>query len=135
MGAVVIVSIAFVAWLLHAGSSPTREPFTEFYILGASGKAEGYPDHVKAGETTEVILGVINHELQHVTYNITVRVSDQVQAALGPLSLDDGQKWQQRVRFSPNRAGNREKIEFSLLKDDNPTPYRRLHLWMKVTSP
>lgn len=135
MGAVVTVSIAFLAWHLHAGNSPTREPFTEFYILGASGKAEGYPDRVIAGETAEVVLGVINHELQHATYKITIRVSDQVQAALGPLSLDDGQKWQQSVRFSPKRAGTHEKIEFFLLKDDNPSPYRRLHLWMKVISP
>lgn len=134
-GAVVTVSIAFLAWHLLAGNSPTREPFTEFYILGASGKAEGYPDRVIAGKTAEVILGIINHELQHATYTITIRVGDQVQAALGPLSLDDGQKWQHSVRFSPQRAGTHEKIEFFLLKNDNPTPYRSLHLWMKVISP
>src|SRR5712692_9394248 len=44
------------------GGSRVGEPFTEFYVLGPGGKAEGYPRRLLVGEPGRVILGVINHE-------------------------------------------------------------------------
>jgi uncharacterized membrane protein len=131
---IVIAFIAFVGWRLHAATSHKGETFTEFYILGPSGKAEGYPDRVTAGESAEVVLGIINHESQRATYKVSIQAEDQVLSTVGPVALNDGQKWERIMRFRPVKPRNREKVEFLLFKDDNPTPYRHLHLWIKVLS-
>ena len=49
------------------------EEFTEFYILGPSGKAADYPTDLSVGECGEVIVGVVNHEYKNVSYLFSVQ--------------------------------------------------------------
>lgn len=64
-----VLSIALVIAILFAVGSicyvvampKVGEQFTEFYILGTDGKAEGYPRELEEGEKGEVIVGVVNH--------------------------------------------------------------------------
>lgn len=136
------LSAATIALVLFIGSrfgvlggSRVGEPFTEFYVLGPSGKAEGYPKNLFVGQAGQVILGIVNHEGRTAQYSVSVRADGAVLQALGPITLLSEQKWDHRVAFSPRRAGERIKVEFLLFAADNPNPYRSLHLWLRVRSP
>ena len=48
------------------------EHFTEFYILGPTGKLEAYPTTLQQSEQAHVILGLVNHEYSTLDYTIEV---------------------------------------------------------------
>jgi uncharacterized membrane protein len=117
------------------GGSRVGETFTEFYVLGPAGKAEGYPQRVFAGEEAEVMLGIVNHEARQARYTVQIRAGEDLLRTLGPITLSHEQKWEERVTFSPRRAGERVKVEFLLHVDEDTAPYRSLHLWLRVLPP
>jgi uncharacterized membrane protein len=117
------------------GGSRVGETFTEFYVLGPGGKAEGYPQRVFAGEEAEVILGIVNHEAREARYTVQIRAGEDLLRTIGPITLAHEQKWEERVEFSPSRPGDRVKVEFQLYIDGGTTPYRSLHLWLRVRPP
>jgi len=54
----IIISISLIVYIIvtpHRGES-----FTEFYILGPDGKAEGYPTNLSVGENGRVIVRQIS---------------------------------------------------------------------------
>ncbi len=114
------------------GGSRIGEAFTEFYILGPGGKAEGYPRRLIAGQPGEVILGIINHEGRAANYLIQVKERSELLKAFGPIALEDAQKWESKAAFAPRHPGQRVKVEFLLFRDGSPAPYRSLHLWLEV---
>lgn len=114
------------------GGSRVGETFTEFYVLGPSGKAEGYPRTLLPGETAQVILGVINHEEQEVTYSIEVRGEGRLLRRIGPIRLANNGKWEEKVTFTLGQPADRGKVEFLLFRPGTAAPYRSLHLWLRV---
>jgi len=135
----IIVSGAVGGSLLFAGfrfgvlgGSRVGETFTEFYVLGPSGKAEGYPRTLLPGEAAPVILGVINHEEQEVDYTIEVRGEDRLLRRIGPIRLANTAKWEEQVTFALRQPADRVKVEFLLFRSGVPEPYRSLHLWVRV---
>jgi uncharacterized membrane protein len=50
------------------------ERFTEFYILGQGGRAEGYPRELAVGEEGRVILGITNREHESMGYEIEIKI-------------------------------------------------------------
>lgn len=63
--ALVISIVAALIMLAYVIVTPKQgEKFTEFYILGTGGKAEGYPTNLTAGEISAVIIGIVNHEYE-----------------------------------------------------------------------
>ena len=128
----VVASFAFaVGALVYVIAVPKDgEQFTEFYILGTSGMAEGYPDTLRAGEGADLILGVVNHEGEPVEYTVQVRLDgDSTTAQLqtepaaarqvepytllvGP--LDDEEKWEHPVTVTALVPGERLKLELLL---------------------
>jgi uncharacterized membrane protein len=54
-----------------------QETFTEFYILGESGKTTSYPKTLTIGENANVKLGLINHEHKTVDYTIEIWLVNQ----------------------------------------------------------
>jgi uncharacterized membrane protein len=48
------------------------EKFTEFYLLGPSEKAVGYPQNLNIRENTTVIIGLTNHEDKTINYTIEI---------------------------------------------------------------
>lgn len=127
-----IASIAFaVGVLIHVVSTPKQgEEFSEFYILGTDGRAEGYPTSIPAGQGEDLIIGVVNHEGEPVIYHIRVRLADDEDAVLltteapGVASaaansivleeLDDEASWEDIVSVRPLSRGDRRKLEFLL---------------------
>lgn len=137
-GAAVIALVLFLGFRFGVlGGSRVGEAFTEFYVLGPAGKAEGYPRRLFVGQAGEVILGVVNHEGRAARYSIQIRADPEVLGTLGPITLGHIEKWEDRVTFAPRRQDKRVKVEFLLFmegasEEGASEPYRRLHLWLEV---
>ncbi len=57
---------------------PTKqESFTEFYILGSSGKTINYPKNLTKGQTANITIGLINQEHKTVDYTIEIWLVNQ----------------------------------------------------------
>lgn len=129
----VLSSGAAVAALGYAIAVPrASEPFTEFYILGPGGSAEGYPREVSAGEPIPVTIGVVNHEGSAVAYRIE-RVGETGAEHIASPQLGDGETWEQGHTFSLGEPGEERQVTFLLYREADQTPYRSLHLWVSVT--
>ena len=48
------------------------------------------------------------------------------------MTLEPDQKWEEEVRFTPGRIGNRQKIEFLLYRQEQDEVYESLYLWADV---
>lgn len=128
--------IAAIGTLIYVISTPkVGEKFTEFYILGEGGKAEGYPRELVVGETGYVILGIVNHEYKPVTYTAKVLIGGEENSSIGPITLKNKEKWEKKIGFTPTKPGKNIKVQFLLYKEgqSEPEPYRSLHLWINVT--
>ncbi len=111
----------------------TRETFTEFYILGQGGKAENYPIDLKIGEESSVIVGIINHEGREARYRVEVLIDSEKITETEQVALVNEQKWEDEVSFVPEVAGEYQKVEFFLYKDDDVKPYLNpVYLWVDV---
>ena len=120
---------AIVYVVNHPGNS---EKFTEFYILGPEGKADNYPREVVLGTTSQVIVGVVNHEGENSTYTVIISVDGQNVTMLGPLILASEAKWEEPASFNVTHVGDNQSVQFLLFRAGNETAYRELHLWVDV---
>ncbi len=131
---VLVGAIFFVVGSIYyvSTAAKTGEMFTEFYILGSGGKAEGYPREMVQGEEKEVIIGIVNHEYRTVTYCIEVRMGDYLKNYKRSLKIEHEQKWEESVSFSSEEPHENLKVEFLLFKEEDNEPYRSLHLWVNI---
>jgi len=108
------------------------EKFTEFYILGPNGKASDYPTNLTVGQTGKLFVGVVNHEYASVNYEMVVKLQDTI-IQQENITLQDKQKIEKEINFTPSVSGSNQKLEFLLYKlPDREKPYRTLHLWVNV---
>lgn len=108
------------------------EKFTEFYILGPSGKAENYPTELKFGSSATLLTGVVNHEYSSINYTIQIILDKDILSSK-KLVLNHNETWQNNISFVPDKEGNDMKLELLLFKENNFTsPYRELHLWVNT---
>jgi len=105
--------------------------FTEFYVLGSGGVAQGYPMEVAEDEPITLIIGIVNHEHSAVQYRVE-REGDASVAHIASPQLDHQQRWEQPYTFSLTELGENRKVVFLLYRSDNEEPYRSLHLWITV---
>ncbi|MDD4322994.1 MAG: DUF1616 domain-containing protein [Dehalococcoidales bacterium] len=130
----VISIIAAVSTLIYTAANPKPgEKFSEFYILGAQGIADDYPEEIILGETGWVTVGIVNREYTTAAYNVDVLIQGQKTAILGPIELKHEEKHESRVTFTPQNAGENQKVEFILYKDGSSEVYLDLHIWIDVT--
>ena len=159
LSVVLMVSILGTVGVLgYAVAKPkVGERFTEFYILGAGGKAQDYPSRFVladgravrvtygagledvSGDRGNVTVGIINHEHRDTAYSLRVTVAGEPGAvipdgtsyyAFGPVTLGHEEKLEQVVGMAPRHAGEDQKAEFLLYKDGDSEPYLTLHLWV-----
>lgn len=132
-----ILSIVLVASIILAISatayvivSPKEgEKFTEFYILGPNGKASDYPTNLTAGQTGNVIIGIVNHEYKDTNYKLVIKLNNKTLNEQ-KITLANNQKYENKFNFT-SAAGDKQKLEFSLYKlPDENNVYRSLHLWI-----
>ena len=149
----IITIIISIAALVYVIVTPKQgEKFTEFYILGPGGKAYDYPTSVRAGNSSTVIVGVVNHEYTLVNYTMSISLNNTPMnnTTLKNNSRDDfkliypilsmnltlphNETWEKPVSYVINHTGYSQKLEFLLYKEGNFTgPYRDLHLWVNVS--
>lgn len=127
----ILISITVLIYVVvtpHQG-----EKFTEFYILGDGGKAEGYPTQLEAGNNGSLIVGIVNHEYTQGNYMLKILLQNDTLSTVH-VPLKHNSTWKERVYFIPEETGNNLKLEFLLYKEENfSAPYRELHLWVNVT--
>lgn len=129
----IVMAASALAYIVASPSSQHR--FTEFYILGPSGNASGYPTTLKVSQPGSLILGLANHESAtvryavridlvgvRIVYNATSGFNETVDANRTTLSLvnttlADGRNWTQLYTFSISSIGL-WKLQFLLFKDD-----------------
>lgn len=130
LGLVILVVIGGIIYL--AVTPKIGEKFTEFYVLGSEGKAQGYPKELIVGEEARVIIGIVNHEYEELSYQLEITINGVTQKKMNPVVLNHEEEWEQEVGFAPVRAGENQKVEFVLHKYGVAEPYRTLHLWIDV---
>ena len=116
------------------------ERFTEFYILGPQGKAENYPKELKVGEEGKVILGIVNHEQERMSYQVEVIIDgEKAKLRIGgedrdmiEVKLGHEEKWEREVAFVPQKVDRQQKVEFMLYKEGEPYFKDPPHLWVDV---
>ena len=106
------------------------ETFTEFYILGAGGMAEGYPTQLTLGQQGTVIVGIVSHEYEDSTYILELKLDGTVIHSES-VQLAHEEKWERPTTFKPSHRGEQQKLEFLLYRDG--AVYRSLHLWVDVS--
>ncbi|WP_319507340.1 DUF1616 domain-containing protein [uncultured Methanolobus sp.] len=136
---ILILSIlASVVTLAYVVVTPKQgEKFTEFYILGPDGMADGYNTELKAGENVDVIVGIVNHEYSVVNYSLELWLDNdsmEMPESLRHISIAHNRTWEKPISFVPAVTGTDMKLQYLLYREDNMTePYRDLHLWINVT--
>jgi len=69
---IVIISLIYVITMPKTG-----EQFTELYLLGPTGKAEGFPRNLSTQENATITIGIANHENQPINYTIEIWLINQ----------------------------------------------------------
>ena len=134
LSVILIVAIlgAFGTLVYVIAAPKIGERFTEFYILGPEGKAEGYTKELVVGEEAKVIVGIINQEHETVSYRVEVTIDGARYDEIGPVVLHHEDRWEREVGFMPVQIGGSQKVEFLLYKQGQSEAYRRTHLWVDV---
>lgn len=131
----IVVALAGIVYL--AATPQPGEKFTEFYILDPQGKAEDYPQQVILGASVEVTIGVVNHEYQPAAYRVGITINGVRNKEINVGTLAHEQKWEQEISFVAQSAGDNQKVEFWLYKDNQVEPYLKdpLRLYIDVRQP
>ena len=152
LGVVLVCAIGALVYII--AMPKVGEKLTEFYVLGPWGKAENYPSEVVLGEEAKVIVGIVNRERQVTAYRLEVVISGIKNNEVGTVTLENGEKWEEIVSFTPDKAGDNQKVEFLLYRlyyiehidyidrlyrvyrhvyvPGWDEVYQRLHLWVDV---
>jgi uncharacterized membrane protein len=136
-GILMLAILGAAVAMIYAYAYPGEgEKFTEFYILGPGGIAADYASELTVGEEGSVIIGIINREHETASYRVMVTIDGRENGNMGTVILADGEKWEEQMSYIPDRAGDNQKLEFYLYKNENTEPYLKpLRLWLKVKSP
>lgn len=110
----------------------TGERFTEFYLLDPNGMASDYPTDLTFGENGKVIIGIVNHEYENVTYRLEINLNGYL-IHEEHVFLVENEKWESPFTFKAIEKGENQKLEFLLYKVQDIEVYRTLHLWINVT--
>ena len=129
----VLTILGTIGLLSYAAVVPrTGERFTEFYIIGADDRDEGYLDELVLGEDATVVIGIVNQEHKTISYRIEVRIDRVKHTEVGPLVLSHDTKREEMISFRPGTVGDNQKVEFLLFKQGHSDIYRSLYLFINV---
>lgn len=107
------------------------ESFTEFLVLGTDGKEQNYPV-IKAGEVADLNTVIINNEGKAITYQVELTINGVRNQMLGPISLRQGEQWQNTLAIKIDEPGQGNKVDLTLYKNGNPDNH--LFFWVDVSA-
>ena len=125
----VISVIGTVAYVLIRNKN--GEKFTQFYVLNLQGKADNYPHDIADGQSGTVILDIVNEEGAAATYKIEILIDGDKVNEIDSIVLQQDEKWEQPVTFTPVKTGENQEVQFELFKQGD-TVFQELHLWIDV---
>ena len=128
----VLIILGALGALGYTIANPKVREFTEFYILGLEGKATDYPEELMVGEEGKVLMGIVHREQEITTYWVEVTIDGVKNNEVGAVTLKDGEKWEGIAGFTPDKAGDNQKVEFLLYRQGREGVYQRLRLWVDV---
>lgn len=129
----VVAVLGAIGTLAYVVAVPKNvEKFSEFYLLGAEGMMEDYPQEAVVGQPVHVTVGIINREQEDTTYAVEITMDGDSVAQIGPFLLSKGNTWEDRVTIVPSKAGADQRVEFLLRKDGETEPYLALHIMLDV---
>ena len=129
----VVAVIGVIGTVSYVLANPSDgEKFTQFYVLNLQGQANNYPHSLVKGQQGTVLLGIVNQENETTTYKVEILIDGEKVNEINPIVLNQGEKWEQPVTFSPTKSGPNQEVEFQLIKQDSTTP-QELHIWIDVT--
>ena len=128
----IIAFVVVIGGLSYAVATPITKRFTEFYILNSNNKACDYPSSLKIGEEGKVVVGIINQEHETTTYQVEIRVNGIFDNRMKPITLEYSEKWEETAYFIPDRAGDKQKVEFLLYKIGESNVYLTVYLWLDI---
>jgi uncharacterized membrane protein len=134
----IVAIVAALGFIIYLAVTPQEgDKFTEFYILSTEGNAQDYPKQVILGEPVEILIGVVNHEYQPASYEAKVKIGDIDISEVNIGTLANGEKWEGEITFTPQLAGEKQKVDFYLHKNGEDEPYLKepLRLYINVISP
>ena len=137
-GCLVFAILVAMGSLGYVIATPKQgDKFTEFYILSVDGKAENYPEQVVLEEPVEIIIGIVNHEYQVLSYRIDIVIDGIENEEITTEKLAHQEKWEGVVSFIPQSLGEGQKVEFWLYKNTETEPCFEgpLHLYINVSEP
>lgn len=103
-----------------------KEKTTRFEVLDSEG-GKDYPHNLYLGQPEVFTVKVENNEQQRVNYNLEVKLGG-VTHHTENIVLEDGEKWEERLRLTPSVLGDFLELEFLLYKDSEL--YKHKDLWM-----
>jgi uncharacterized membrane protein len=128
---IIAIIILGVIGIIYTIFSPGNEKFTEFYLLGANGKAGDFPTNLTPSQTGNLTVGVTNHEQETSNYRIVIKNNDQIFKEEN-ITLHNGEKKEIEIKFKLDQPGE-YKLEFNLYKmPNNEKIYRSLFLLVNV---
>lgn len=129
----VFVVIGLVGVVAYTIAVPrTSEQYTELHVLNLEGKASDYPSELNLGDTGKVTLGIVNHERQVVSYRVETTIDGVTVGTIGPVVLENEEKYETIADFKPQKIGDHQKVEFLLFRDESSEPYLQVQIWIDV---
>jgi uncharacterized membrane protein len=150
----ILVAIGVTAFMITIPKQD--EKFTEFYLLGPTGMATGYPEQIVPGRAYSLQIGIGNHEYRTINYTVEVylvptnETASMTLSGLTPLKsysvdLNHNQTSVLPLEFSAP-AAEFYRMEFLLFNETIPgqevsgqdrinASYRNLHLQINATVP
>src|SRR3972149_6877076 len=95
------LGVLIYAATAHRG---TGEGFTEFYILGPEGRAEGYPRQATVGQAGTLMAGVVNHEGKPAAYRVAVMAEGRYSGGTSEVRIPNRERWEGALSFTPTGA-------------------------------
>jgi len=88
-------------------------------------------------EPVELIIGIVNHEYQVLSYRIDIMIDGIENKEIATEELAHQEKWEKVVSFIPQSLGEGQKVELWLYKNAETEPCFEdpLHLYINVTEP
>ncbi len=128
-----ILLAASIVTVIYITVNPqSGEKFTEFYILGANGKAGDYPSNMTMGDTGNLTMGIVNREQNTTSYDLVVQLNG-AKLYNNTFTLAKNETKEIPLSFTATTQGQNQKMEFMLYKLPNYTNvYRSLNLYINV---
>jgi uncharacterized membrane protein len=130
LAAAIVVALGLIVYMTVVPQKADK--FTEFYVLNTEGKALDYPEQVVAGNTIDVLLGVVNHEHQPASYQVYIKMNGAEVGKANIGTLEYKQKWEEKVSFTPEVVGQGQSVDFFLYKNGETEPYQKDPLQLHI---